>query len=512
MKKLLLFIFIACCSCNGDCQSSISNNYYVDCSAGINGNGSLTNPWNTLSSVNSFTFKPGNSILFKRGTISYGELWPKGSGNESRQIIIDAYGTGSKPIIDAQGVENSAAIRLSNQEYWTIQNLEVINNSTTMGTRWGIYVFSDDGQVKHRIHIKNNAVHNVYASYIRDRGGKIITFYEVGGIYVKATEPGSMKDILIEQNQVTDIVGIGICFWGESEMAGGGMNWDNLSPNVVIRRNSVVRTGADGIVILGTDNELIEYNLVDGAGQLGKIGDVPGQMGKNGTDAIAGLWPTRHRNGLVQYNEVCNTKRFFGDGMAFDNDGFVSGTTIFQYNYSHDNEGGFFLDCCQPESTNTGTILRYNISQNDGKVGYLGLGKGKALVYNNVFYTTDAIIISGPSNNVFYNNIFYASYGKWDDKISNVSDSSVNIFDHNSYYGGLVPPIDAHKITVNPMFVKPESGSNGLKTLEGYKLLVGSPCLKGGKIIQDNGGKDFWGNPISISTTPSIGAYNGVGK
>ena len=31
---------------------------------------------------------------------------------------------------------------------------------------------------------------------------------------------------------------------------------------------------------------------------------------------------------------------------------------------------------------------------------------------------------------------------------------------------------------------------------------------KTGKIIPDNGGEDFWGNPIPVSTTPSIGAYN----
>jgi hypothetical protein len=28
----------------------------------------------------------------------------------------------------------------------------------------------------------------------------------------------------------------------------------------------------------------------------------------------------------------------------------------------------------------------------------------------------------------------------------------------------------------------------------------------------DNAKKDFWGNPITNSTAPNIGAYNGIGK
>lgn len=505
MKTIFLFFLLVWISCDVICQNKNATNYYVDCSVVINGNGSLKNPWNTLTSVNKFTFKPGDSILFRRGTLAVGELWPKGSGNENAQISLDAYGVGSKPIIDARGQENSSAIRLSNQEYWTIQNMEVINNSTTLRRRWGIYVYSDDGQIKHRIHIKNNTVHDVYASYIRTpaKETNIPSFYEVGGIYIKVEEPGKMNDVLIEDNQVTDIVGIGISFWGEGEFSNGGMNWDNLSPNVIVRRNSVERTAGDGILIFGTDNELIEYNFVNDAGHLGKAGEIPGQPGRNGTDFIAGLWPTRHRNGLVQYNEVCNTHRFVGDGQSFDNDLFVTGTTIFQYNYSHDNEGGFFLDCCKPEETNTGTILRYNISQNDGKYDYLRLIKGIAQVYNNVFFTLDTIQIKDCNNSIFYNNIFWANSAKWNN----------NIFDYNSYYGGLIPPEnDTHKITADPLFINPGSGSTGRESLGGYKLFVGSPCLFKGKVIPDNADKDFWGNPVPVSITPSIGAFNTAGK
>jgi hypothetical protein len=500
MKEKLLILLIFWFAGITYCQNVDATNYYVDCSAKMNGNGALEKPWDSLASVNNFTFKPGDNILFKRGTIAYGELSPKGSGNKKHQIVIDAYGKGAKPIIDAQGKVNSAGIRLYNQEYWTIQNMEVQNNAKTMAKRWGIYVFSDDGLVKHRIRIKNNTVRNVYASCIRaPKNTPIPSFYGVGGIYVKADEPGKMDDVLIEGNQLTDILGIGISFWGESEKGGNGMNWDNLSPNVVVRRNSVVRTGADGILVLGTDNELIEYNYVNGAGQLGQHGDKPGEKGNNGTDFICGIWPTRHRNGIVQYNEVCNTRRFVGAGQGFDSDMYVDGTTIFQYNYSHENEGGFFLDCCSPEETNNGNIIRFNISQNDGKYDFFKLVKGKNKVYNNIFYAADTIVIKKSSNNVFYNNIFWAKHAIWNN----------NNFDHNAYFGGLEPPVnDKNKITEDPGLINPGTGKRGFESLNGYKLREDLPCLMHGRLIPANGGKDFWGNLVSDTIKPCIGANN----
>lgn len=60
---------------------------------------------------------------------------------------------------------------------------------------------------------------------------------------------------------------------------------------------------------------------------------------------------------------------FENDGTAFDTDWGTAGTTVFQYNYSHDNEGGFWLDCMKLNHNRDceKTILRYNISMRDGR-------------------------------------------------------------------------------------------------------------------------------------------------
>ena len=146
---------------------------------------------------------------------------------------------------------------------------------------------------------------------------------------------------------------------------------------------------------------LIEYNFVDSAGQLGKAGT---NDCNEGTCYIGAIWPNFHKSGVIQHNEVSNTKMWYGDGCAFDNDYYLMDTTIFQYNYSHDNDGEFFMDASfsHHDSANVRSIVRYNISQNDGQShqiyhdtsATLKLERDHALIYNNVFYSRPGGIFS----------------------------------------------------------------------------------------------------------------------
>jgi len=78
------------------------------------------------------------------------------------------------------------------------------------------------------------------------------------------------------------------------------------------------------------------------------------------------------------------------DASGFDAD-YNCRRSVFQYNYSHDNEQGAFLLCAlgSPRSRgfNEGVVVRYNISQNDSGnlVRISGVVKD-ALIHNNTFY------------------------------------------------------------------------------------------------------------------------------
>jgi hypothetical protein len=455
------------------------------------GGASAASPWRSLRRVNRTHFQPGDIIRFEAGGQWTGQLWPKGSGNALAPITVGLYGTGAKPVIDGSGIDGTAAIKLENQEYWTIENMEVTNRAAHYGRRWGIYVGANDGRIKHGIKILNNTVSEVDASPMRspapDAGYP--SFYKVGGIFIDIAAPGRADGVLIEGNRVSRIIGEGIAFFGQWDNH-GVMNYSNCSPRVVVRNNIVNQTAGDGILVLGTDNELVEHNLVEYAGALGVMG----------TDYIAGMWPTRHINGVWQYNEVHHTVRWKGDGEGLDNDCFVKGVTLFQDNYSHDNAGGFFLDCIAPDGGQS--VLRYNISVNDPAIG--DLCRDNAIYYNNIFYAPGKIFSakvegSGKHANQFCNNIFWGT---------GMTGFENEVFSHNAYHGGAAPMAgDAQAIVGDPGFVNPASD----QALAGFRLLANSPCLGTGLEIAGSGGMDPWGNPVLAGLRPNVGAYAGRG-
>ena len=166
--------------------------------------------------------------------------------------------------------------------------------------------------------------------------------------------------------------------------------------NVLIRNNYVEEAGGDAIVPMFSIKPVIEYNISNGASQ----------NTKHTSMYNAGIWPWRCEDAVFQYNE-CYGTILNGDGQAYDCD--WSRGTIYQYNYSHDNEGGFILIC---QSEVLDSIVRYNISQNDQRCLFLTSNTHNADVYNNTFYIGERLDtevvedvggVGTLKNNIFYN-------------------------------------------------------------------------------------------------------------
>jgi hypothetical protein len=126
------------CGAVGSCAAS----YYVDSATGNDANSGTSPgaPWKILAKVTGRIFLPGDSILFKSGGKWTGQLNPKGSGAAGNPIVIAQYGSGAKPVIDAAGATGNGAVYLFNQEYWEINNLEIINDAATGADRRGVYL------------------------------------------------------------------------------------------------------------------------------------------------------------------------------------------------------------------------------------------------------------------------------------------------------------------------------------------------------------------------------------
>lgn len=97
---------------------------YIDCSATVDGDGTATNPINSINTLNNHELHPGDSILFRRDTTYNGEVAATASGSENAPIIYDAWGEGTAlPRIEANG--NEAAFHMSDVSWVTVRNLEL---------------------------------------------------------------------------------------------------------------------------------------------------------------------------------------------------------------------------------------------------------------------------------------------------------------------------------------------------------------------------------------------------
>ena len=110
-------------------------------------------------------------------------------------------------------------------------------------------------------------------------------------------------------------------------------------------------------------------------------------------------------------------------GAGFDLDGGVT-NSLLQYNYSHDNDGAGYLIYAYPNAPHTfrGNVVRYNISQNDGrKHQYAGIDVGgdvrDCAIFNNTIWIGPAAnanpcdLITDGRNMRYCNNLLVTTGG-----------------------------------------------------------------------------------------------------
>jgi hypothetical protein len=104
-----------------------------------------------------------------------------------------------------------------------------------------------------------------------------------------------------------------------------------------------------------------------------------------------------------------------------------------------------------------------------------------------------------------YNNIFYfedaATWGV-------LPDNSC-VLSHNLFYN--IAGLGTDNVMLDPLFVDAGQSPYDIdmtdpERLSGYMLQDNSPAIDAGKFMENNGGLDFWGNPLH-DDLPDIGAY-----
>lgn len=502
--------------------------YYVDAVSGSDSAAgtSTTTAWKTLAKVNATTFRAGDSVLFQAGQKWDGQLRPKGSGASGNPITLSSYGSGPKPVIDAKSLASGGAIYLINQSWWTIDGFEVTSDSgvNNLGTpqagshRTGIFVDNTGGLLLRGITIRNNYVHDVNGCFVCNGAAP----HNNGGIAVTAdlmnplsAGNGSYDGVLIENNRVERVGRTGIIFNDWSIGLLYTINKPSLSKNVTVRGNQVYTADSDGIIVGGSQNNLISHNIVGHAGLKTVAGtSVP---------SAAGIWTAKSIGTTIEYNEVYGVLTQQNvDGQGFDADLVASNVTV-QYNYSHDNEGGFMLMQGGPLA-GSGLVVRYNLSVNDGWGGSkgvftfaLGLIQNTS-IYNNTVYVAaglpsklmycdgwDGVIYNQRKVN-FHNNVI-ANFGSG---IYNAPSGTTARFSHNLFFGNhpASEPADAFKIVSDPLFLAaPDTAPYGMGSVSGYRVNSASPAAASGLVMSANGSKDYFANLVSATATPTRGFH-----
>ena len=491
-----------------------SMNYYLDCTAGNDAN-SGTSPqqaWKSVGKASATTLNPGDKLLLKRGTTCSGQLWPKGSGTSAQAFItLGAYGSGALPIID--GGDNESAVKLFNQQYWHIQNIE-----TTGGNPYGIYISGDTANTTLRhFRITNVVAHDVRGVAEVKNSGMIVV------------QPG------VDGLMFADVVIDGANVYNTQQWSGifvlGGTYPTGYGSNITVRNSTAHNTYGEGIVVFTARNVLMEKNVAY------ETGLAPSEFAKSiGTPN--GIWTFNCRNCTVQQNEVYRTHSPDIDGGAFDID-YRSDNTTVQYNYGHDADAYCVAVFSSDNYAQTNSVVRYNVCANNGRAAdgdfqgdiYI-LTFGGSLdgvqIYNNTSYWNPVsnvpavkfkdVVWSGSRPNFFKNNIVYSTVPSI---LFNQVPPSTMPFDNNLYYysGSGTPEFrqdcavyrsfgaykrgtgqDTNSIYADPKFVSLNGGAAG------FALQPNSPAIDAGTNAGNMGNHDYQGNSIPQGNGYDIGA------
>jgi parallel beta-helix repeat protein len=524
--------------------------YYVNCAAASDGNGSSTSPWNNLTTVNSKTFAPGDSLLFNRGTTCPGSFVFSSSGTSANPIIVGAYGTGALPAIDGTG--QNRAVKLLDTSYVTLQDLEVKNSRV-----WGVLVTTDHDAPAVGIALKNLVVHHVTGGSYVEMGAKwtgLVVFApgmivepnmtKGSGVY---TRKSYFDTVLVDNVQAYDTtLWAGIFVWGvqidqDTRWAKDSKDQSIQSRNITIQNSTVHDTYGDGIAIYMSHEGTIQNSVVYRSGM---------EPGPPDIGTPVGLWWWTAENMVGQFNESYDNHSPGVDGGGYDID-YGSSNSTMQYNYGHDN-GAYCVSVFGYSGATTTNIVRYNVCAADGTVhtylkkkpsgGFTNeimpgqseiylctWGGGKLVntwIYNNTFYVNstgdpsatglfDVCPGGGDSetNAVFRNNLIVSTIPN---VLGDVATANARARDYNLYYytGGTFtdPNPEAHGIyNQNPLVNGLGYHAIGRPTTQ-WTLQSGSPAINHGTNACTGltgcsvGTHDFFGNAIPLGGAFDIGA------
>ncbi|MGO8699194.1 MAG: right-handed parallel beta-helix repeat-containing protein [Limisphaerales bacterium] len=377
-----------------------ATDYFVRQSGNDEAEGTSSNAaWRTVERVNRARFRPGDRVSFQSAQTFAGNLLlsAQDAGTSKAPVVIGSFGEGRATILAG----NHSGITVENAGGIAIENLVVAGAGRTNNAGCGVLC-------------ENTLTNGERLDFLRLDNVEARDFGNLG-ILVAGTHAG-FEHVLITNCVMHDNLR------GGMEVA-GRLPWDTTvyaHADVRVSHCQVFDNTGDpayfknhsgsGVVLYQIDGGLMDYCTAWNNGGL-----CPSSGGG------VGLWTCASRRVTIEHCESFGNKTSGGDGGGFDIDG-GSVDCVLQYNYSHDNDGPGLMVYTYPYSsfTDRGSVVRFNISENDSRKGrrYAGLwvrSDGKEIsgveIYNNTVvvgpWTDQAALINARGiearlcNNIF---------------------------------------------------------------------------------------------------------------
>lgn len=366
-------------------------------------------PWCSIDKLNATQLFPGDSVWFQANQTFKGNLTLSETDNftPGEQITFGSYGDG-KATIDAG---TGAGFLAKNRCSVRIVDLNFKGAGTEQNNSAGIWFLNTLPEHKKLAHIH---IENVE-----------ISGFKHAGICIAAQPIDNgwcgFSEVKITNANVHDNADAGINCYGSWNPKETGYSHTNIhiSHSRVYKNYGIVDKGnhsGNGIVLSQVDGATIEYCEVYENGKLNK----------NESGGPVGIWTWDSNRVLIQFNKSHhNQTGSRKDGGGFDLDGGVR-NSIVQYNHSHNNDGaGYLLAQFDGAKEFHNNVIRYNLSENDGrknKYGGIHLwstgangGIRNTTIYQNTVLTSKSITgkpaavdctSKGIHNIRFYNNTF----------------------------------------------------------------------------------------------------------
>jgi len=531
--------------------------YYVDATLGDDSNpGTQTQPWKTVSKVNSASLSPGDNVYFKRGeTWVNEEFWPQ-SGESGSPVTYGAYGSGDKPIItgvtDIPGWDNPdnwtdnggnvwyisldndpQRLWLDDVEYLRAGSVADINSSERHYYESGnLYVYSTQNPANEYNSMKGCSTSIYYLvlantkSYfnfenlsIEGGRGACIALYRCDNVNITSCDIGknSCRAFLLYGDGTTATMNVTIanCVidsnWHFSYDApsdrgvGDGITLSGDAQNCIIRNNTIKDWGHAGIELCAssTDDSGVNNNKIYGNTITGEnISYMHGIV----TDGV---------EGKCQNNEIyCNRiKNVNNNQLNGNNNWFHHNIVDTMWNTPCKSFGtGIAIDL---STYNTDFVCHDNKYDNNTIVNCDEKGIKLAAVYDDV------------KNNYFRNNILYNCGTDSKEGLNDISiwikDQSEihdNTFQNNCIYNSGVDDVISYRGTsMTVAEFNSQSGTNG-DTISNnvqldplfvdadyydFHLQPTSPCIDAGVSVGLT--EDYEGNSVPWGEGIDIGAY-----